>query len=246
MLRIAVCDDEAQQLKRMTALLETYFQAHSGLDGQVETFQSGDALLARMEHSRGFDLYILDILMPELSGIETGRRLRARGDGGEIIYLTSSNDFAADSYDVHAFFYLLKPVDAKKLFRVMDGVLEMLSRKRRSAILVSTADGPRRILLERIRYVERVGRRIRYHCTDGVVDTQTIRLSFRETIAPLLEDRSFYLCGASFVLNFRHVAGVNGQNAILDDGEIVTLPRTAATDFKLAWGNFWLEQGTAW
>ena len=47
----------------------------------------------------------MGILMPELSGIETGRRLRALGDGGEIIYITSSNDFAADSYDVRAFFF---------------------------------------------------------------------------------------------------------------------------------------------
>ena len=42
--------------------------------------------------------------MPELNGIETGRRLRILGDEGEIVYLTSSNDFAADSYDVRAFF----------------------------------------------------------------------------------------------------------------------------------------------
>lgn len=69
----------------------------------METFRSGSALLARMEDAGSFDLYVLDILMPELSGIETGRRLRAFGGGGEIVYLTSFNDFAADSYGVRAF-----------------------------------------------------------------------------------------------------------------------------------------------
>ena len=242
MLRIAICDDEENQLNQTSALLNTYLRSRSGLNGQVETFQSSRALLARAAEEGGFDLYVLDILMPELSGIDAGRRLRALGGGGEIIYLTCSNDFAADSYDVRAFFYLLKPVEEGKLFQVLDGAREKLNRRRSNAVMVSTADGPRRILLEHIRYVERVGRCIRYYCTDGVVDSQTIRVSFREAAAPLLADRRFYLCGASFVLNFQHVAGVSGQNALLDDGQAVALPRMAAADFKKAWGNYWLTE----
>ena len=246
MLRIALCDDEEKQLNQVAALLHTYLLSRPGLIGQMETFRSGSALLARVKDMGGFDLYILDILMPELNGIDTGRRLRALGDGGEIVYLTSSNDFAADSYDVRAFFYLLKPVDKAKLFQVLDDAAEKLNRRRSGAVVVTTADGPRRILLERIRYVERVGRCIRYFCTDAIIDSQTIRVSFREAAAPLLADRRFYLCGASYVLNFQHVTGVNGQIALLDNGRTVPLPRTAATDFKKAWGNYWLEEGDTW
>lgn len=246
MLRIAICDDEEKQLDLAEALLNHFLQSRHGLHGQVETFLSGNALLARAEESGGFDLYVLDILMPELSGIDTGRRLRALGEGGEIVYLTNSNDFAADSYEVRAFFYLLKPVEKEKLFQVLDGAVEKLNRRRSSAVVVATADGPRCILLERIRYVERIGRCMRYYCTDSTVDSQTIRVSFREATAPLLADRRFYLCGASFVLNFQHVTGVNGQTALLDNGQSVALPRTAATEFKKAWGNYWLEERNAW
>lgn len=242
MLRIALCDDEEKQLNQTAVLLNTYFQSRPDLCGQVETFRSGSALLARIEEAGGFDLYVLDILMPGLSGIDTGRRLRALGKGGEIIYLTSSNDFAADSYDVHAFFYLLKPVGEAKLFQVLDGAVEKLNRRRSSAVVVTTGDGPRRILLERIRYVERVGRCMRYYCTDATIDSQTIRVSFREAAASLLADQRFYLCGASFVLNFQHVTGVNGQAALLDNGQAVSLPRTAATEFKKAWGDYWLTE----
>lgn len=242
MLRIAICDDEEKHLTQTAALLNIYLRSRPGLHGQVETFRSGDALLAQAENAEGFDLYVLDILMPELSGIDTGRRLRALGQGGEIVYLTSSNDFAADSYDVHAFFYLLKPVGEAKLFQVLDGAVEKLNRRRSSAVVVTTSDGPRLILLEHIRYVERIGRCMRYYCTDGTVDSQTIRVSFREMAAPLLADKRFCLCGASFVMNFQHVNGVNGQTALLDNGQTVALPRTAATEFKKAWGNYWLTE----
>lgn len=241
MLRIALCDDQEKQLDQTAALLHAYLQARPHLNGRVETFRSGSALLARAEEAEGFDLYVLDILMPDLNGIDTGRLLRALGEGGEIVYLTSSNEFAADSYDVRAFFYLLKPVAAEKLFQVLDGAVEKLNQRRAKAIVVHTAEGPRRILLEQIRYLERVGRCIRYYCTDATVDSQSIRLSFREAAAPLLADRRFYLCGASFVLNFQHVTGVNGQTAMLDSGQMVTLPRSAAVEFKKAWGSYWLE-----
>ena len=241
MLRIAICDDEETQLAQTALLLHTYLQSRPDLDGHVETFPSGGALLARAEAAGGFDLYVLDILMPELSGIDTGRRLRALDQGGEIIYLTSSNEFAADSYDVRAFFYLLKPVKKEKLFQVLDGAAEKLNRRRNSAILVTTTDGPRRILLEQIRYVERTGRCMRYYCTDGTVDSQTIRVSFREMAEPLLAARRGCLCGASFVVNFQHVTAVQGQTAVLDNGHTVTLPRTAAAEFKKAWGGYWLE-----
>ena len=83
---------------------------------------------------------------------------------------------------------------------------------------------------------------MRYDCTDGVVVSQTIRIPFREMAAPLLAHRQFCLCGASFVLNFQHVTGVNGQTALLDNGQSITLPRTAASDFKKAWGSYWLEE----
>lgn len=246
MLRIAICDDEEKHLDETAALLNTYLLSHPNLNGQVETFHSGDELLKKVEHAQSYDLYVLDILMPQLSGIEVGRQLRSLGKGGEIIYLTSSNDFAADSYDVRAFFYLLKPVHENKLFHVIDSAIEKLNQRRCSATVVATASGPRRILFEHIRYVERVGRFMRYYCTDGIIDSQTIRAPFREMVAPLLADRRFCLCGASFVLNFQHVSGVHGQTALMDNAQTVALPRTSATDFKKAWGDYWLEENTTW
>ena len=72
--------------------------------------------------------------------------------------------------------------------------------------------------------MERSGRVMRYYCVDATVDTRAIRSSFREMVAPLLSDSRFYLCGASFVLNFQHVRGVNGQTALLDNGKAVPLP----------------------
>ena len=139
MLRFAVCDDNEKELKQALALLEDYLLSRPGLAGRAEAFSSCAALLERVHTAGGFDLYLLDILMPGQNGIETGRRLRALGDGGEIVYLTNSNDFAADSYEVGAFFYLLKPVSRERLFEVLDRAVQRQRERQGSAVVVSTA-----------------------------------------------------------------------------------------------------------
>lgn len=242
MLRFAVCDDDTMQLEELQRLLCDYFQSRPDEPVQIEAFHSGEALLERADTIGGFDLYILDILMPGADGIQTGRKLRLLENPGEIIFLSNSNDFAADSYDVRAFFYLLKPVEKTRFFLILDEAIEKRRLGQSKGIIISTTNGPRHILFEHILYAERMGRRIRYYCTDGVIDSQTIRLPFRDMISSLLSDRRFYLCGASFVLNFQHVTGVNKQTALLDNGQSVALPRSSAASFKKAWGGYWLEE----
>ena len=184
--------------------------------------------------------------MPPPDGIETGLRLRELGEDGEIIYLTASDGYAVDSYDVRAFFYLLKPVERERLYQVLDRAVEKLRRRREESILISTREGLRRFPLDRILYAERAGRVMRLHCVDGVVYSVSLRASFRETAAPLLADPRFCLCGVSFVLNLRRVVGVEAQAALLDNGERVALPRAATPAFKEAWGRFWLDGGWKW
>lgn len=153
-LKVVVCDDDAASCERTRTLMLSYFQMHTALDGKVWACFDGQTLLELAAQQGGFDIYLLDILMPELNGIETGRRLRARGDRGEIVYLTNSNDFAADSYDVRALSYLLKPVEETKLFRVLDEAAEKLRRQQNCSTVVYTVQGPQRIPLEQIRYCD--------------------------------------------------------------------------------------------
>lgn len=240
MLTIAVCDDDSEHLSGMLALLQRYSGGHPRLNLRVYPFGSGQALLDQAQDLGGFDLYLLDVLMPGLNGIQTGEQLRSLGAGGEIIYLSSSRDYAVDSYQVGAFFYLLKPVDRAHLFQVLDRALDKLCRRDSQVVLVATPQGSRRILLDQILYVERVNRAMRYYCLEGAVDSQNLRVSFRDAAAPLLVHPRFCLCGASFVLNLQHVVGVDGQRALLSNDTAVVLPRTAVTPFKLAWGSYWL------
>ena len=245
MFRIAVCDDEARYVQQTANYLQEYLHVHPALTGQIHTFQRGQELLHQAEIGGGFDLYLLDIIMPELNGIQTGQRLRELGQGGEIIYLTTSSDYAVDSYSVRAFFYLLKPLEKERLFQVLDAAVEKLNDRREKAILISTRDGTRSVLLDQILYVERVGRSLRYYRSHDTLDSLSLRVAFHTAVGPLLSDPRFCQCGSSFAFNLQHIVGVKGAEVLLDNGRSVAIPRTAVVSLKRAWGNFWLEENDA-
>jgi len=91
--------------------------------------------------------------------------------------------------------------------------------------------------------VERVGRSVRYYLTGGeTLDSRTIRGSFQEAVAPLLSDKRFFLCGASFVLNLGHVKSVERGTAFLDGGVRAAVSRSAFSGLKQAWMDYWLEE----
>ena len=141
-MKIAVCDDRPEHLKKIRELLEKYQQTRPGLESQAEYFLSGAELLDQAEERGGYDLYLLDILMPGENGISVGKRLRQMGKQGELIFLTSSNDYAADSYEVRAFFYLLKPVDPDELEASVRRAIRQIQTERKLEELAAAQPQP--------------------------------------------------------------------------------------------------------
>ncbi len=241
LLRIAVCDDDAAELARTETLLKEFCAQRPDLAAGVTTFSGPRGLLDALGMGNDFDIYLLDVLMPGKNGIEVGKEIRRLGREGAIIYLTTSPDYAVDSYQTQAFYYLLKPVERRRLFEVLDRAAEVLDRRKDQTAIVSTAAGLRTIPLNDILYVERVDRSMRYYLVSGeAVDSRTLRGSFRAGAAPLLEDRRFFLCGASFVLGLHHVKSVERGKVLLDSGSWAPVSQSACGELKQAWMNYWL------
>ena len=105
-MKIAICDDEVQFINTTVALLEKWASKHH-VDVTLYRFSNGDDLI-RAHHTHCMDLIILDIIMPLLNGMDTAKELRQEHQSVPIIFLTSSREFAVDSYEVKALNYLMK------------------------------------------------------------------------------------------------------------------------------------------
>ena len=123
---IAVCDDQTEELKDLTELLGAW-ETDRGTPVRVKSFRSAAALLDAARHER-FTLYLLDIMMPGLNGMDAAREIRGFDKAADIIFLTSSPGFAYDSYSVKALEYLLKPIRTKTLYPILDR-LELRERR---------------------------------------------------------------------------------------------------------------------
>lgn len=242
MFHIALCDDDARQIQLTHKLLDNYLSLR-GVAAKIWEFSNGQALLNAM-YDETFDLYLLDIVMPEMDGIDLGMELRKTDENGVIIYLTTSPDFALQGYQTKAASYLLKPVRENELFRALDDAFKAITNRREQSIMVKTADGMSRLLLDHILYVEQTERAPHYHLRDGsCVVGLTIQTSFQDTIRPLLADKRFYLCGASFVLNLHCIKSINKADLLFVGGQQTTVPRRAAAELNTAWIHYWLEGG---
>lgn len=138
MLKIAFCDDDLEILKELGILLDKY-KTERDEDLTCTVFQSPLELLAAIEKGFSFDILFLDILMPGENGIETAKEIRQYDNNMKIIFLTSSPEFAVQSYTVGAYFYQLKPVWEESFFRLMDAVLgrKLLFHLENGAVLES-------------------------------------------------------------------------------------------------------------
>lgn len=109
-MRIAICDDEKACREEVTPLVKEYIQ-QSGLAMDLTVYENGTDLLEDARRIGSFDIYILDILMPLLNGIDLGIQLRELDTDSKIFYLTSSPDYSIRAFKAKAWEYLLKPVN---------------------------------------------------------------------------------------------------------------------------------------
>ena len=106
MIRIGICDDSHAFLQQTKFMIEHWDQKPQNL--KVEPFEDADSLFHAHAKSP-FDIILLDIVMPLFNGMEAAKELREKDKTTKIVFLTSSVEFAIDSYSVKASNYLLFP-----------------------------------------------------------------------------------------------------------------------------------------
>ena len=140
-------------LRELRLLLEQYC-ADRDEELDCAMFHSPLELIRSMERGAGFDILFLDVLMPGVNGIDTASEIRAFDKAVKIIFLTSSAEFAVQSYAVGAYFYQLKPIWKESFFRLMDSVLAACEKEHLDSIVLRCKTGVARIGLKELEYCE--------------------------------------------------------------------------------------------
>ncbi len=241
-MRIAVCDDDPMELQKIRSLLEQYASLHQKeADLVVYAYTDGDSLLRDVKKLGMFDLMILDILMPGMNGMELARELRECGDLGKIIFLTSSPEYAVDSYKVGAFYYLLKPVHQVELFSLLSKALLAIGMEQVSSIMLKCGARLTKVELRALLYVESANHNVHFHVKGGEVVVCFGSLSEYEST--LCEDGRFVRCHKSFFVNMDYVKSVTNKEFILTDGQLIPISRNIYRQVKDAYFDYFFRKG---
>ena len=160
-MKIAICDDDRQELTHIVSLLERYQQTNIE-KLSIQPFSSSFELAVSARTER-YDLYLLDIIMPGLSGMELAREIRSFDRAADLIFLTTSPEFAVESYTVKATNYLMKPIAEKQLSAALDDICQTREKEQGSTILLKSTIGMHKIRLSGVMYVEAQGRKLIYY-----------------------------------------------------------------------------------
>jgi two-component system LytT family response regulator len=120
-MNILICDDANDAALALKKII-----AFSVSDVNVTVFNTGEDVLAYIRCGKRPDLCFLDILMPGMDGILLAAQMRKEGYSGHIVFLTAANDYAAQSYQVEAFSYLLKPPKEKEVAAILQKLKDTL------------------------------------------------------------------------------------------------------------------------
>lgn len=193
---IAVCDDQIEELEKLTALLQAW-QSDLHSDVRFQTFRSGGQLLDAARAER-FTLYLLDVLMPGMTGMDAAREIRSFDAAADIIFLTTSPGFAYESYGVRAAEYLLKPINAKLLYPVLDK-LYLREQKPQDGLTVKSNGMLVRLPFSQLSYVEVNGKHLFFNMADGTV--YEVAAPMREYEGALLARPEFMRVHRSYIVN---------------------------------------------
>lgn len=241
MYRIAFCDDDKTVLSELNFLLEKY-RRKSKIQIECSVYNSPFDLTCELDRrkERPFDILFLDVLMPGQNGISVAKEIRKCNKKIKIIFLTSSSDFAVQSYTVNAFYYQMKPILEESFFALMDSVLKECVKNENPSLLLNCKNGVTRIKLCDLEYCEVRGRTLNFHLHGGTVLQSNGRMD--NLWQSICEQKQFARPHRSFIVNMDFIQNISSNSITLTSLERIPVPRSKFAEVKNQYLDFAFQE----
>ena len=229
--KIALVDDDAAQMAHLKTLFTKEMAFFGAGDCSVEEFHTGEEFLSVWKPD-SFDLIVLDIYMGSLSGIDVARRIRQADEHVRLAFCSSSNEFAAESYEVNAQYYLQKPVTEAGIANMLRRLnLELIELTR----TVRLPDG-HPVILRKILYTNYANHVVTLYLKDDV--PYRLRTSHAEIEALLMSHGYFFSPIKGMIVNFYEIVKLIDDTILISNGQTLPVTRRKIKEVKEAYTKF--------
>ena len=230
-MNIAICDSDKKICENISDLIR-----EENFSAKIFIFTSKEEILRSKEN---FSIYFLDI--KGVDGLEIAKILRRREkilqtSPSVLIFVTGYDDFMADAFDVHAFHYLLKPIDRKKFSQVLTRAREEIENFQTQAekFLLIKIDGMnKKIFLRDIFFIESNNKKVIIHAVEGNFEVSGKMETFEIALG-----ENFFRCHRFFIVNLAKISAYNSNTIFLDSGDKIFISQKKYAEFVKIFLNY--------
>lgn len=235
MIRIAVLDNEKEAIENISRIT-TKCMHEMGITYEMKTYDRPKDLVYDLQGEENFDLFLLDVEMEEMTGIEVAREIRKRDYEAVIIYVTNYVEYAIDAYEVNAYRYIPKRLLEEKLPIAYEILLDMLEKKWKECFVIEKNHQLERIPYNEIYYLKKDGKNTLIAHKKGI---SSVRMSISETLHAVNHSNSFLMVDKSYAVNGWHVMSLKDQQVVLRDGSILPVSGPRLKQVKTELMRYW-------
>lgn len=241
-MHIVICDDEAANRTYIRKLIEK-----QGIECEVTEFASGTELLRfRDEHvDAEMDILFLDIAMEDMDGVTVARKLRSRTEHQQkavwgslplLIFVTGSREHMQSAFAVHAFQYIVKPIQeaefagifaqALREYQYLTGKKQEISKE----IIVKNKNRIRRVPAEDVYYIESSNRKVILYLQDETMEFYDKISELEQKLQP-----DFFRIHKGYLINMKYVERYNRTEVRIRNGDSLLISKYKYHDFVTAY-----------
>lgn len=214
MIRIAIVEDDKLMQQELIEVTHRFFKENN-LKCETYTFSSAEDFL--IEYENNYNLILMDIDLPNMDGMSAVKKIREHSLDTMVIFVTSLAQYAIEGYKVHAFDYVLKPVNYYNFALTLERILPHLKDNDKSIVIYTNKTSFKKILIDRIKYIEINNHKLIFHTLDGEYETHGALNDYVD----MLKDDYFELCNRCYLINLKMVSQVTSDSVIIDNESLL-------------------------
>ncbi len=233
-MRIAICDDIPKELETIRTALDVYAKAHTELFFDVDEYSVALDLLHAVEKGKTYDIALLDICMPGILGTDVAEEMLAKSPEMDVIFLTTSDEYAVAAFAMNATHYLLKPFSQEQFDTALDRAVK--NTEKCDFLSLSCVDGMYRVCISEIASIESQNHYLLIRLSSGEV--LRLRMKLSQMFEKIQKYPEFIKVGASYVVNLSFVRNISGNSIEMFHGVKIPIPRRSSEEVQKIYMEF--------
>ncbi|WP_394919184.1 LytR/AlgR family response regulator transcription factor [uncultured Robinsoniella sp.] len=235
LIRIAICDDEPDSILRNKEILQACTGRMKCIADMI-TYTNGEMLLSDiLEDNFFYDLILLDIEMPNISGMDIVQSIKPRLPNVRVIFITSHIKYAIDSFELSIFRYVPKDDLVKRLTYAVSDALKLIMLENHKNYLVVTANRMEKVSFQDILYIQRDGKNSAITTFHGVIK---VRKSLQNVLEEL-DAEEFIFIERGCIVNLIQVTQIKNSMIYLKNQIELPISRSHLQGVKVALNSYW-------